>query len=239
MPRRRPAGSLKFSSWARGIQGRLDQRRPAVARASQPAGPWIAITASSARCARARRAGTVSEMPAMMMLRWRSPRESSTGRARGHGLRGSSPANGSCVGPGRPARASAHGRRTAVAGVAQLRHADQGAPPPAVGCRTPTGAPARSLASMMSGSMSPSSSGALSDRTTCRRGRTRFFGSENRSRRACTRLRSPRGPQDNLHSSCSLEFPRFDGHLTAGPSGLAWRMSVDAQDPAVFAGVQA
>ena len=30
-----------------------------------------------------------------------------------------------------------------------------------------------------------------------------------------------------------LEFPRFDGHLTAGPSGLAWRMSVDAQDPAV------
>ncbi len=38
-------------------------------------------------------------------------------------------------------------------------------------------------------------------------------------------------------STGALEFPRFDGHLTAGPSGLAWRMSVDAQDPAVFAGV--
>jgi hypothetical protein len=37
----------------------------------------------------------------------------------------------------------------------------------------------------------------------------------------------------------ALDFPRFDGHLTAGPSGLAWRMSVDAQDPAVFHGVQA
>ncbi len=34
-------------------------------------------------------------------------------------------------------------------------------------------------------------------------------------------------------------IPRFDGHLTAGPSGLAWRMSVDAQDCAVFAGVRA
>jgi hypothetical protein len=41
-------------------------------------------------------------------------------------------------------------------------------------------------------------------------------------------------------SACRIvEFPRFDGHLTAGPSSLAWRMSVDAQDPAVFAGVQA
>jgi hypothetical protein len=36
-----------------------------------------------------------------------------------------------------------------------------------------------------------------------------------------------------------MDFPRFDGHLMAGPSGLAWRMSVDAQDPAVFHGVQA
>jgi hypothetical protein len=38
-------------------------------------------------------------------------------------------------------------------------------------------------------------------------------------------------------STRSMEFPRFDGHLTAGPSGLAWRMSVDAQDVAVFAAV--
>ena len=36
-----------------------------------------------------------------------------------------------------------------------------------------------------------------------------------------------------------LEFPRFRGHLTVGPSGLTERMSIDAQDPAVFAGVQA
>jgi len=36
-----------------------------------------------------------------------------------------------------------------------------------------------------------------------------------------------------------LEFPRFRGHLTAGPSGPAWRMSIDAQDRAVFQGVQA
>ncbi len=34
-----------------------------------------------------------------------------------------------------------------------------------------------------------------------------------------------------------MEFPRFRGHLTAGPSGLAGRMPVDAEDPAVFVGV--
>ena len=33
-----------------------------------------------------------------------------------------------------------------------------------------------------------------------------------------------------------LEFPRFCGHLTAGPSGPAWRMFIDAQDRAVFQG---
>ena len=31
-----------------------------------------------------------------------------------------------------------------------------------------------------------------------------------------------------------LEFPRFRGHLTGGPSGLLERMSVDAKDAAVF-----
>ena len=34
-----------------------------------------------------------------------------------------------------------------------------------------------------------------------------------------------------------LEFPRFRGHLTGGPSGLPERMSVDAKDAAVFEGV--
>ena len=34
-----------------------------------------------------------------------------------------------------------------------------------------------------------------------------------------------------------LEFPRFRGHLTAGPSGPPVRMSVDAKDTAVLAGV--
>jgi transposase InsO family protein len=34
-----------------------------------------------------------------------------------------------------------------------------------------------------------------------------------------------------------MEFPRFRGHLTGGPSGLLERMSVDAKDAAVFEGV--
>ena len=34
-----------------------------------------------------------------------------------------------------------------------------------------------------------------------------------------------------------LEFPRFRGHLTGGPSGLLERMSVDAKDAAVFEAV--
>jgi hypothetical protein len=37
--------------------------------------------------------------------------------------------------------------------------------------------------------------------------------------------------------SPDLEFPRFRGHLIAGPSGPAWRISVHAIDPAVFVGV--
>jgi hypothetical protein len=36
-----------------------------------------------------------------------------------------------------------------------------------------------------------------------------------------------------------LEFPRFGGHLMAEPFGRLERMSVDAQDPAVFRGLQA
>src|SRR4051812_43474416 len=38
-------------------------------------------------------------------------------------------------------------------------------------------------------------------------------------------------------AGCGLEFPRFRGHLTAGPSGRPGRMSVDAKDAAVFVGV--
>jgi hypothetical protein len=38
-------------------------------------------------------------------------------------------------------------------------------------------------------------------------------------------------------ASCAvaLDFPRFRGHLIAGPSGLAVRIGVHAFDPAVFA----
>lgn len=35
----------------------------------------------------------------------------------------------------------------------------------------------------------------------------------------------------------SVEFPRFRGHLIAGPVWPAWRISVHAVDPAVFIGV--
>jgi hypothetical protein len=35
----------------------------------------------------------------------------------------------------------------------------------------------------------------------------------------------------------AVDFPRFRGHLTAGPSGRPERMSVDAKDAAVFEGV--
>jgi hypothetical protein len=49
------------------------------------------------------------------------------------------------------------------------------------------------------------------------------------------RPRERRRPQ--MPNQLPVEFPRFCGHLTAGPSGLAERMSVDAKDTAVLAGV--
>src|SRR5687767_11521125 len=48
--------------------------------------------------------------------------------------------------------------------------------------------------------------------------------------------RHPSPPQEYA-TSASLDFPRFRGHLTAGPSGRPARMSVDAKDAAVFVGV--
>ena len=47
----------------------------------------------------------------------------------------------------------------------------------------------------------------------------------------------PLEPPPPVHDEDGVEFPRFRGHLTAGPSGLAERMSVDAKDTAVFEGV--
>ena len=43
--------------------------------------------------------------------------------------------------------------------------------------------------------------------------------------------------EDQLMRLVCVEFPRFRGHLTTGPSGPVERMSVDAIDPAVFVGV--
>jgi hypothetical protein len=45
------------------------------------------------------------------------------------------------------------------------------------------------------------------------------------------------GPGPGCRGPNSLEFPRFRGHLTAEPSGRPGRMSVDAEDSAVFVGV--
>jgi hypothetical protein len=47
----------------------------------------------------------------------------------------------------------------------------------------------------------------------------------------------PRKGREAIRQGYLLEFPRFRGHLMAGPFGLAERMSVDAQDPAVHPGV--
>jgi putative transposase len=48
-----------------------------------------------------------------------------------------------------------------------------------------------------------------------------------------------RAAGDRPRSTARVEFPRFGGHLTTEPFGRSERMSVDAQDPAVFRGLQA
>jgi hypothetical protein len=48
-------------------------------------------------------------------------------------------------------------------------------------------------------------------------------------------VRTPAAKRRRASRSATMEFPRFRGHLIAGPSGPAARIDVHAVNPAVFA----
>ena len=85
----------------------------------------------------------------------------------------------------------------------------------------------------------PSATRAMSSSTACTSMAISIRPRGQQGRGSSTFASGSQARADQKNQRRGVEFPRFRGHLTAARFGVAERMSSDAQDPAVFQGVQA